>query len=183
MSGGPGSGKTTLVHALADDLGCPAIIRDDIARGMVMYTPEDRSGGGGGNPLGHRPPDAVFDVLKVLVRAGASVVVEATFPDRLWRPKLEPLSRIARTRVVHCTVPTSIAHDRIAQRARENNHRSAPVDHDLPDAITAEEHTLESVVPTSPDVPTLTVDTSKGYNPSMEEIISFVRAAHPAGPR
>ena len=35
VSGPPGSGKTTLAHAIASAVGCPAICRDEIKEGMV----------------------------------------------------------------------------------------------------------------------------------------------------
>jgi hypothetical protein len=38
-----------------------------------------------------------------------------------------------------------------------------------------------SYVPISMDVPTLTVDTSDGYSPSMADIVSFGRASLVAG--
>lgn len=39
VSGGPGAGKTTLAHALAGVLVCPAIVRDEIEQGLVLSTP------------------------------------------------------------------------------------------------------------------------------------------------
>lgn len=174
VSGGPGTGKTTLAQALAQKLGCPAIIRDEIKQGMVMSTPGCRSGG---DPLNYPTLDAFFGVLKVLLKAGVTAVAEAAFQDRLWRPNLEPLVGLAQIRVIRCTAPAAVAHDRIVHRAKESAHRTAHADHDLLEAIAAGEHSLESFVPISLDVPTLTVDTSDGYSPSVRDIASFVRTS------
>lgn len=175
VSGGPGTGKTTFAHELAHELGCPAIIRDEIKQGMVLSTPGYRSGGD--DPLNYPTLDAFFGVLKVLLQAGVTIVAEAAFQDRLWRPNLEPLASIAQIRVIRCTTPAGIAHDRIVHRVQESAHRTAHADHDLLEAIAAGEHSLESFVPISLDVPTLTVDTSDGYSPGLRDIASFIRAS------
>ncbi|MCX5107862.1 AAA family ATPase [Streptomyces sp. NBC_00378] len=174
VSGGPGTGKTTLAHELARVLGCPAIIRDEIKQGMVLSHPGYRSGGD--DPLNYPTLDAFFGVLKVLLKAGVTLVAEAAFQDRLWRPNLEPLTGLAPLRVIRCTAHADIAHDRIVQRAKQDAHRAAHGDQDLLRAISAGEHSLDSWVPISLDVPTLTVDTSDGYQPGLHAIADFVRA-------
>lgn len=160
VSGGPGTGETTLAHELARVLGCPAIVRDEIEQGMVVSRPGCR--GGGDDPLNRPTPEAFFDVLKVLLTAGVTVVAEAAYQDRLWRPNLEPLAGLAHLRVIRCATDAAVAHERIVRRAEEDAHRAAHGDQDLLAAIAAGEHSLDSFVPISLDVPTLTVNTSQG---------------------
>jgi energy-coupling factor transporter ATP-binding protein EcfA2 len=106
-----------------------------------------------------------------------TVVAEAAFQDRLWRPNLEPLADIARIRVIRCTAPAAVAHDRIAQRVAQDAHRAAHGDRELLEAIAAGKHMLESFAPISLDVPTRTVDTSGGCTPSIEDIAASMGIA------
>ncbi|MFC9965717.1 AAA family ATPase [Nocardia ignorata] len=172
ISGRPGSGKTTLAHALADKIGVPAIIRDEIKQGMVLAGRGDP--GVGYDDLNVATLHAFFGVITTLVQAGVSVVAEAAFQHKLWHPNLLPLAAIAEIRIVHAIAPTEVIHDRITHRADTNRHRQAHNDSALLDNINAGTHSLDDFVPVELDVPTLTVDTTNGYRPGLESIAQFV---------
>ncbi|MFE7125322.1 AAA family ATPase [Streptomyces sp. NPDC057617] len=171
VSGPPGTGKTTLAHGIARSLGCPAVCRDEIKEGMAHSTPGFEAATD--DPLSWRTLTVFFDVLRTLLGAGVTVVAEAAFQDRLWRPNLEPLAGIADIRVIRCTVDSAVAHHRIARRADGNALRAAHADRELLKAIADGGRPLESWVPISLNVPTLVVDTSDGYDPAIGEIVSF----------
>jgi predicted kinase len=121
VSGPPGAGKTTLAHLLAGAVGCPAICRDEIREGIVHAgTPDD--------DLMHSYRTFTATVTG-LVDAGVTVVAEAAFQDRLWRPILEPLldrveGRVA-IRVIRCTISPALARNRIEARDAADPARAA----------------------------------------------------------
>lgn len=129
-----------------------------------------------GDPLTRRTFTTFFDVLELLLRAGVTVVAEAAFQDRLWRPKLEPLAELAEIRVVRCTVDSAVAHHRIAQRIAESTVRTAHADRDLLENLESGKYSLDSFVPISLPVPNLRVDTTDGYLPGLDEIVTFINS-------
>ncbi|WP_081706478.1 methyltransferase domain-containing protein [Nocardia sp. CNY236] len=172
VSGPPGSGKSTLAHALAADIGVPAIVRDEIKQGMVMATatPDETGYDDLNIPVLH----AFFEVLTVLARAGVTVIAEAAFQDRLWKPNLMPLATIAQIRIIHCTAPQQVLRERISHRAETNTHRRAHNDARHLATITAADHAAPTFVPVSMEVPELRVDTTDGYHPGLETIARFI---------
>jgi predicted kinase len=171
VSGPPGSGKTTLAHRLAAAVGCPAICRDEIKEGMVDNLPGFIPGPN--DELSLATNGTFFSVLETLLRAGVTAVAEAAFQDRLWRPGLEPLSELARIRIVHCTVDPELALHRSLRRSAENQHRRAHPDPGPADAgeYLARLRAFERVALAAPS---MEVDTTDGYQPALGDLVAFL---------
>jgi predicted kinase len=158
VSGPAGSGKTTLAHAIAKAIPCPAICRDEIKEGMV------HAQGAGfeaapGDTLTERTYPLFFDVVRVLLEGGVTVVAEAAFQDALWRKGLEPLMGLAEVRVVHCVTDPSLATERFKSRGKRRAH------------VTLSE--VPGFEPLSLK-PSVEVDTTDGYDPDIPEILEFI---------
>jgi len=161
VSGRPGTGKTTLAHRLARRIGCPAVCRDEIKEGMVHATPGFEPAPS--DELTLRTLPIFFSVLRLLLEAGVTTVVEAAFQDRIWRPHLEPLLPLASLRIVHCDVADAVAAERRNRRTAAEPTRRAHAD----------AHVAPGFVALSLDVPRIEVDTTDGYAPGLDEIFAF----------
>jgi predicted kinase len=167
VTGRPGAGKTTLAHALARAVRCPAVCRDEIKEGLVCTTGEAGEPGG---DLQRHATDVFFDALALLLGRGVTVVAEATFQHKVWAPRLEPLLAVARVRVVLCEADAERALARRLARglgdpARARFH---------PEGAGPDRATGSYDAPRL-GVPTLRVDTSDGYRPGFATIVEFAR--------
>ncbi len=172
VSGPPGSGKTTLAHEIARALGCPAICRDEIKEGMVRNNPGFT--GARADPLNIPTNSAFFDVLRLLLTAGVTVVAEAAFQDKLWRPGLEPLVGLGEIRIIHSTVDDATRRARLERRLAQEPGRSAHADRDLLKDMDSRGPALDPFDPVALDVPAMRVDTTDGYDPGIKEIAAFI---------
>jgi predicted kinase len=174
VSGPPGSGKTSLAHALAQAIPCPAICRDELKEGMV-HAQGGEFQGAHGDPLTQRTVPLFLDVLRVLLTAGVTVVAEAAFQDPLWRRGLEPLAELAQLRIVHCNVDAAVSFERAARRSSANeSRRRAHGDSTLGKQIEDWTRTFASFDRISIPAPSIDVDTTDGYAPDLAEIVDFV---------
>ncbi len=172
VAGPPGAGKTTLAHALARAVRCPAVSRDEIKEGLVR-TADD--GGEPGAELQRHATDAFFDALALLLGRGVTVVAEAAFQHKVWAPRLEPLRAIARVRVVLCELDAERAHARRVARGLGDPERAW-----FHPELAGRERPAGDYDPPRLEVPTLRVDTSDGYRPAFEAIVEFARGRLPA---
>src|SRR5437867_9817352 len=101
VAGRPGAGKTSLAHALARAIRCPAICRDEIKEGLVNTTGQS---GTPGDDIAWRVYEAFFDTVKLLLGHGITLVAEAAFQHKVWAPKLTLMRDTARIRIVLCTI-------------------------------------------------------------------------------
>jgi predicted kinase len=171
VSGPPGAGKTTLAHALADALDWPLVCRDEIKEALATA---------GADPADHldlKTLEAFFRTLGGFLTSGTSLVAEAAFQDRLWRPGLEPLADRASIRVVRCVVDPELARVRITRRAADVPSRAVHADADLLHRIAEGRRPIESWVPIALDVPCLVVDTAQGWKPSLDRVVEFATLA------
>lgn len=175
VTGRPGSGKTSLSHALARAVRCPAICRDELKEGFVNTIGEV---GGAGDEIGRRVYEAFFDTIELLLRHRITLIAEAAFQHHLWAPKLEPLQEIASIRIVLCVIDPELARSRHTERsladpARERFHQDRAVQA----AREGRELPIGNYDPPHLNLPMLSVDTSDGYQPAFETIVSFTGAA------
>jgi predicted kinase len=175
VTGRPGSGKTTLAHALAKSIHCPAICRDEIKEGFVNTTGRSEGSADSGGDIAWAVYETFFDTVKLLLDRQITLVAEAAFQHKLWASKLEPLRSIARIRIVVCDIDPELARSRhiergLADPSRERFHGDPAVQA----AREGRSLPIGEYDPPRLDVPTLSVDTTTGYQPGMESIVSFV---------
>ena len=163
VSGRPGSGKTTLAHTLAKALSCPLISRDEIYEGL-SHTFADDPELGDKDRLTKLTFDIFFRAIGLLISSGVTFVAEAAFQNERWRIGLEPLVALADMKLIHCTVSSELAHQRVINRPRELRAHFDPTADLNPRAFE----------PLSLPIPALNVDTADAYTPNLDEIVAFI---------
>ena len=173
VTGRPGAGKTTLAERLSREWYLPLVSRDRIKEGYVHTTGKSHDQlpeGGNGEAT-----NAFFETLEFLLDRGISCIAEAAFQHRLWSARLEQLKDKADIHILICHVDAQMALDRFLERglndpARISFHGDKGV------------HMFRQGIMPKPGpydepklgLPTYRVDTSDGYQPSLDELKSVI---------
>jgi hypothetical protein len=127
---------------------------------------------GPGDELTIRTLPVFFGAVDLLIRAGVTTVAEAAFQDRTWRLGLEPLMDVADLRIVHCAVEADLAFRRSLRRSKSNQLRAAHPDPDPSDKSEwIRRHAYFERL--ALEAPSMEVDTTSGYRPTLAEIVEF----------
>ena len=121
------------------------------------------------DPLTRRTYRLFFEAMSLLLRAEVTLVAEAAFQHSLWVQGLPPLDELATLKVIRCVVSDNVARDRQQQRLLSQSTRTAHSD---------AQHLIraETFDPLHLDASTLDVDTSDGWQPSLQAIAEFCRS-------
>lgn len=174
VTGSPASGKTTLAHKLSAEIHCPLISRDELKEGLVnTWGPTPLPEGKSSDITVY---DTFFETIRLWTSKGISLIAEAAFQDKLWRPQLLPLLDQADLRIILCSADHELLKKRFIHRLKSNPAREKY--HGDPSARLSEElaQMIEHYHPPMLDVPLLAVNTTENYHPTLEQIIRFIHS-------
>jgi len=174
VTGRPASGKTTLAHILSKEIKCPLLSRDELKEGYVNTLDIEHCRLD--NSAAWHIYNSFFEAIDLLISKDISVIVEAAFQDKLWKPKLSQLSDKAEIKIIICNTSPDIAKARFAGRLLSDPDRNKYHGDKFLNSVKGPDRLMaEHYAPVNIAAPTLEVDTTENYNPGLGEIIGFIR--------
>lgn len=178
VTGRPGAGKSTFAREFAQAAFLPVISRDALKEGYVHTQ---------GRPHRELPSasngiatDLFFEAVQLLVDRGVSLVAEAAFQHPVWSARLEPLLGKARVYLLICSPSPRVALDRFLRRGLADPRREYfHGDIGVPMARRGEEPAVSPYEEPRLDAPTYHIDTTQGYEPSIERLLRLIWGAEP----
>lgn len=175
VTGMPASGKSTLAEQLAAELGVPFFTKDGIKE--LLFDAEDVDSSEmdeeTSERLGAQAMTVLYDIAQRIIDASGSVLLEANFRAPIARSQIEPFLSQVTVRQVACQVPMKQIVERFEGRQEADERH--PVHAEVDDVDQLVEDLERKHYDPIPDLPTLLVDTSDGFDPPLPEIVRFCR--------
>lgn len=176
VAGLPATGKSSLARELRDALGWPLFTKDgfkellyDVANPQAVDITREDS-----RVIGQQAIALLRHAGLEVLACGHSCILEANFIPEYAPADLMPLLDLADGRQVHCWLPDDLVLARYRERAARGERHPVHVDQG------AEAELIERIaggggrpLPIATDL--LEVDTTSGYRPGIEEIVTFCR--------
>lgn len=169
ITGQPASGKTTLAHILSKEIKLPLLSRDELKEGYINSTGAHHNQSD--NVVDWYIYETFFETINLLISRGVSLIVEAAFQHKLWKPKLSDLLEKADVRIVVCEINPAIAKMRFTKRLLVDPNRKKFHGDNLDEKLCLLIETYERI---NIHTPILAVDTTDNYYPRLEKIVSFI---------
>jgi len=177
VSGAPATGKTTLAHRLSEAIPLPLLAKDDFREILAdAFNARTRAESQALVPATF----AIYNaVLARLLQAGVGVIAEANFFRGLAEADLGPYLPVARIVVIHCETSHELSARRFIERHERGDRHPCFFDGERVAQLEAGERPDPWVraQPIELDVPILRVDTTDGYRPDFEAVLTFIRTA------
>jgi predicted kinase len=171
ITGPPASGKSTLGKLLAQQICLPLLSRDELKEGYLQTLKLNHNEASAAT--GKIIYDTFYEIAELFLSKNISLIIEAAFQDKLWRSILALLSERAVIKIIVCKTKVELMQERFSKRAasnadREMFHGDESMSKEQLDLLTV------NYQPPKLNIPTLFVDTTESYNPSLERMIEFV---------
>ena len=170
ITGRPASGKTTLAYIISKEIKCPVVSRDELKEGYINTTaiPHNQSN----TLVDLYIYETFFQTIDLLISKRISIIIEAAFQHKLWQPKLLEFINKADVRIIICETNTELTKARFTNRFLKNPDREK-FHGDKSNEIFAS--LIDVYEPVNIEASTLYVDTTDDYNPTIEQIIHFIK--------
>lgn len=179
VTGRPGSGKTTLSRKLSELLHMPMISRDEIKEGYVTSFGVNHA---------NLPSDTNLKVttffisaMQAFLDAKVSIVAEAAFQHHVWEGIVPRMAENCQVFIIICDVDPVLCAQRHLDRGLNDPTREFYHGDNRVKVFRETGEFLEpgEYMPPSFDMPTLSVATTDGYSPSLQEMKDFILSEHP----
>jgi len=167
VTGAPATGKTTLAVNLGSQLRLPVLSKDLIKERLLESL--DAESLRESQELGRAAFSVLFAVAQEFLDLGVSLILEAPFTHDASESDLSLLVERAAGVVIVCTASPELVVHRYRVRAISNERHHGHMDQVRPEM----DHAL-ALDPPQLGLPELRVNTSDGYQPTLQEVIGWL---------